>query len=58
MVVNIDESSINRGIITNFSWGINCVPIESKNCIFSGSLSLVMAICSNGTWLSFMLDEQ
>ena len=57
LVVNIDESSINRGIMTNYSWGIKGVLIESKNCIFSGSLSLVMAICSNDTWLSFMLDE-
>ena len=56
LVANIDESSINRGIMTNYSWGIKGVPIESKNCIFSDSLSLVMAICSNGTWLSFMLD--
>ena len=57
LVVNIDESSINRGIMSNYSWGLKGVPIESKNCIFSGSLSLITAICSNDAWLSFMLDE-
>ena len=57
LVVNIEESSINRGIMTNYSWEIKGVPIESKNCSFSGSLSLVMVIYSNDTWLIFMLDE-
>ena len=57
LVVNIDESSINRGIMSNYSWGLKGVPIESNYCIFSGSLSLITAICSNGAWLSFMLDE-
>ena len=57
LIVNIDESSINRGISTKYSWGIKGIPIECRNSPFSGSISLVMAICSNGAWISFVLNE-
>ena len=57
LVINIDESSINRGITANYSWGLKGVPVESKNSLFSDSISLVMAICSNGSWMSFLMEE-
>ena len=57
LIVNIDESSINRGISTKYSWGIKGIPIECRNSPFSGSINLVMAICSNGAWISFVINE-
>ena len=57
LVINIDESSINRWITANYSWILKGVPVESKNSLFSDSISLVMAICSNDSWMSFLMEE-
>ena len=57
LIVNIDESSINRRVSTNYTWGIKGFPIECRNSPFAGSVSLVMAICSNGAWISFFINE-
>ena len=57
LMIKIDKSSINRSIMTNYSWELKVKPIESKNSPFSDPLSLIMAICSNGSWMSFMIDE-
>ena len=57
LMVKIDKSSINKSIMTNYSWELKSKPIESKNSLFSDPLSLIMAICSNGSWMSFMIDE-
>ena len=44
LVINIDESSLNRRISTQYTWGFKGTPIESKNSPFISSMSLVMAI--------------
>ena len=37
--------------------GFKEVPIESQNSLFVGSVSMVMAILSNGSWINFVINE-
>ena len=48
LLINIDESSINRFVKTNNSWGYKGKPIKWNNSLFTGSISWILAICSNG----------
>ena len=57
MLINIDESSINRFVKTNYSWGYKGKPIEWRNALFTGSISWVLAIWSNGFWLWFLTSK-
>ena len=57
LLINIDESSINRSTKEKYSWGFKGTPIEAKNVWFRGSVSMVMAICSNGSWINFVINE-
>ena len=57
LVVNIDETSINRHIKSNFSWGIIGIPKEAINSPFVGSISLIMEIWSNGDWMAYINNE-
>ena len=57
LLINIDESSINRNTKLQYSWGFKGVPIESQNSLFVGSVSMVMAILSNGSWINFVINE-
>ena len=57
LLINIDESSLNRKITTKYTWGFKGIPIETKNNPFSGSTSLIMAILSNGEWISFITNN-
>ena len=56
LVVNIDESSINRHIKISYSWSFKGLPKEVKSSPFSGSVSIVLAICSNGDWISLFTN--
>ena len=38
-MINIDESSFNREVKTQYSWGIKGNPVEVKNQSFTGSMS-------------------
>ena len=57
LIINIDESCINKSIKTSYSWGIKGAAIECKNAPFLGSISWIMGICSNGAWVSFLIKE-
>ena len=57
LLVNIDEWSINRNTKLKYSWGFKGFPIESQNTLFRGSISIVLAICSNGSFISFAINE-
>ena len=57
LVVSIDEMSINRHIKSNFSWGIKGISKETISSPFVGSISLIMAIWSNGGWMEYMDNE-
>ena len=54
LMINVDESSLNRDIKSNYSWGFKGKHIEAKNVSFSGSISWILAILSNGTWIWFL----
>ena len=47
LIVNIDESSINRYIAINYSWSAKGRSSESKNTPFTGSINICLAIWSN-----------
>ena len=57
LLINNDESSINRNTKLQYSWGFKGVPIESQNSLFVGSVSMLMAILSNGSWINFVINE-
>ena len=57
LLINIDESSINRGVKSLYSWSFKGIPNEKKNSSFSGSVSWILAICSNGYWIWFLLNK-
>ena len=39
LMINVDESSLNREIKSNYSWSIKGKSIETKNISFTGSIS-------------------
>ena len=57
LVINIDESSINRNLKSKYSWIFKGRSHEAKNVQFSGSLNVIMAIWSNGCWFSLFSNE-
>ena len=57
LLINIDESSINRSVKTSYSWGRKGQIIEAQNSTITGSASMVLAICSNGAWISLVINE-
>ena len=57
LIINIDESSINRHIKCNFSWSLKGISKEAINSPFSGFISLIMAIWSNGAWMAYMTNQ-
>ena len=56
LIINKDESSINRHIKTNYSWSLKGTNKEVVNSSISGSLSIIMSICSNGSWIGFVIN--
>ena len=57
LIVNIDEASINRHITKNYSWTIKGKQWEALNTPFTGSTSICMAICSNGSWICLLTNQ-
>ena len=57
LIINIDETSINRHIKTNYSWSVKGISKEVLNSPFSGSLSMISSICSNGNWMNFITNS-
>ena len=57
LLINIDETSINRHIKWNYSWSIKGQQKESTNKPFSGSMSIAMSICSNGAWMAYLTNK-
>ena len=57
LLINIDESSINRNIKSNCSWGFKWLPIEVRNAAIEGSVSIIMGICSNDSWINLIINK-
>ena len=51
LVINVDESTINRSCKLNYSWSKKGQTSEFKNTIFQESLSVILAVSSDGKWL-------
>ena len=57
LIINVDESSINRKTKLNYAWSVKDNPKEYQNTPFRGSISLVLAILSNGAWYSMLTNS-
>ena len=51
LIINVDESTLNRGIVEHYSWSPIGVPTPTKSIIFNKSVSVIAAITTEG--LSF-----
>ena len=56
-MINIDESSINRNAKNAYSRGVKGCSIKCQNSIIAGSASMIIAICSNGAWITLVTNE-
>ena len=52
VLCNIDECWINHNTRPNYSWGLRSKTIEWKNISLVGRISWIMAIFSNGAWMT------
>lgn len=57
LILNIDESSINRSTKSHYSLSFKGFPAEIKNAPFVGSASIILGICSNGPWLALITNK-
>ena len=57
LIINIDEWTISRSTKINYSWSIKGGNKEVKNSPFIGSLSIILAILSNGKWFLLATDN-
>ena len=57
LIINVDESSINRKVKQNYAWSERNNPKEYQNTPFKESLSLILAILSNGAWYSMLTNS-
>ena len=57
LVINIDDTSINRHIKINYFWSLKGKQYEARNSPFVGSINWVMAIWSNGNWFSLLMNH-
>ena len=51
LIINVDESTISRTCKLCYSWSKKGKTSEFKNTIFQGSLSMILAVTSQGNWL-------
>ena len=57
LILNIDEWVISRTTKNNYSWSIKGQNKEINNSPFTGSLSIILAIFSNGLWFLLATDS-
>ena len=57
LIVNIDESTFSRTSKIDYSWSKAGSCTEVRNAPFSGSMSMVLAILSNGFWMGLLTPQ-
>ena len=57
LIINIDESIINKSCKANYSWGIKGMEKEWHNQFVTKSISLILALLSNGTWMWLLTNK-
>ena len=57
LILNLDESSINRSIKNDYSWSLKGISKEAKNAPFVGSAWIISCILSNGNWISLITNN-
>ena len=56
LLLNIDESSINRNLKTHYSWSLKGNKTEAKKSFIVGSASLIFGILSNGSSIEMITN--
>ena len=57
LIINVDESTFSRTSKINYSWSKKGRCVELKNTPFSGSVSMILAIFSNGCWMCLLTPQ-
>ena len=57
LILNIDEWTIGRECIIDYSWSHIGINKEWQNTFVSGSLKIILAIASNGWWYSLITQS-
>ena len=57
LIINIDESCISRNTKIDYAWNKKGDVKEYNNSPFIGSVSLILAILSNGTWIAMIVNS-
>ena len=57
MIVNIDESSFSRSVKWMYSWLPKSKTSGIINTLFKGRTTLILALLTNGHWISMTIDE-
>ena len=57
LLINIDESSLTKATKLNYSWVPTDENGEVLNTNFTNSLNIVLAICSNGSWIEMLTND-
>ena len=57
LIVNIDETIFNRNWKINYSWGLRGVEKECQNEYLVNSINMILALCSNGSWMALIAND-
>ena len=57
LIVNIDESSFGRSIRNNYSWLSKSLNSGIINTNWSGRLTLIWGLTSNGSWVCMSINQ-
>ena len=57
LIINIEESCISRNTKIDYAWNKKGDVKEYNNSPFIGSVSLILAILSNGTWIAMIVNS-
>ena len=57
LLINIDESWLNKATKANYSWVSAGKNSETQNINLTNTMSIVLAICSNGSWVEILSNN-
>ena len=57
LLINIDETTLSKTTKANYSWTPAGKNGETLNAKYINSMNIVLAICSNGSWLEMLTND-
>ena len=55
LIINIYETIFNKNCKSNYSWGLRGVDKKYQNENVVNSINMILALCSNGSWMFMIL---